>query len=513
MDTRIDSFKSHLQKLTPLIIKQSLINIIAVLSPFLVVLVAISYQGYSLFQMMPSASDEILYYAQIKGMLENGIPLGYFGYNGGTAPFLTFGAHGFVVMIPYFLFASVFGLHYNTIFFCNVFLMSLAILIYILLLKPSWKQLVFLLITCLSVWSFNAQTSMMEAGFYAYMIIYAAIILRIAKKDETSLKIAGFIFIVFLSLTKATFSIVIFPLLIMTIKYKSLIVRIIISLSITLIFMYLSYMVYRLFSSPFFYHTYSAVSVSDLRNDFFGTILYLISNSLNGFNAMMILAMDLKSLWYVLSTIFVYFVLLYFCCYSVMEIINYIKTKTFLYSSNDIPLLFSSTVVMIGCIVVFNGVMVLPSLRNDLIALVFMLAVLSGLAVRNKAGFICVFAVFYLYFFTLSDHVPERSFATSEVKTQLETIENFLGDNIIISGEKSRWENTVAGHLYVNSIYILTAPPGAGWNMYLPDVMPVNEGYLVVPYNYEQLDFYTSSGFEIIAENDEVVILRNLKYS
>jgi 4-amino-4-deoxy-L-arabinose transferase-like glycosyltransferase len=134
-------------------VKTYLIYLLAVLSPALIITRALRYNGIRWFQALPWWSDEAFYFLQLRGMVEYGAPLGYFGYNGGTASISTFGFHGLGVLVPYFLFAKVFGLHFYTIFLFNVFLMSLAVLVYILLLKPSGKQLVFLLISSLPQYS------------------------------------------------------------------------------------------------------------------------------------------------------------------------------------------------------------------------------------------------------------------------------------------------------------------------------------------------------------------------
>jgi len=232
---------------------------------------------------------------------------------------------------------------------------------------------------------------------------------------------------------------------------------------------------------------------------------------------------------FIITVFLIYSVLIYICWNSIIEVINYIKKKVFLSSYYDVYLMISSGLVMIGYLVIFYTYSEIgrEAIRNLVPILVFILAVLSGLAIRKKAGFICVLAVFLLVVIVTEDSAifHGRKHGTEEYMVRISQIENFWEENITISNENNRWENTIAGKLGVSWEYVFTAPTGSGWNFYYNpynDVsvndVPIYEKYLIIPISmdeysmYEDIKIYTSSGFRIISENDEVILLVNTIY-
>ena len=96
----------------------------------------------NIVNVIPEWNDEHFYYNQIMAMLKYGRPLGYYGYEGSHALFGNYGAHGFMILVPYALFALFAGFRYNTIAIVNHFLFAIAIYVYWKLLKPSWLKLI-----------------------------------------------------------------------------------------------------------------------------------------------------------------------------------------------------------------------------------------------------------------------------------------------------------------------------------------------------------------------------------
>jgi len=150
----------------------------------------------------------------------------------------------------------------------------------------------------------------------------------------------------------------------------------------------------------------------------------------------------------------------------------------------------------------------------------FIIVIISRLKYRKKAGFICIFAVIYAVVAiggingnAFSASWNQRDFANEETLIRERQVETFLADHIEISPEQSHWENTVA--LYsIKSEYVRNSPAGTGWNLYLGSVTSINEGYVLLSIGSDELAaLYFSRGYNVIASNGEVMILKNPMYA
>lgn len=116
----------------------------AALLPILCCVVYCALRGHSVMDVyLPAGewNDELLYFKQIEAVVEHGLPLGYFGYNEGHAQYLSFGAWSPVLFIPWVLWGLFFGWNLMSPIWCNLFLMAAAMVIFVVLTKPDWKQL------------------------------------------------------------------------------------------------------------------------------------------------------------------------------------------------------------------------------------------------------------------------------------------------------------------------------------------------------------------------------------
>ena len=114
------------------------------LLPLICCLVHCGVQGYSIRDVYLPASewnDELFYFKQVEGILKNGYPYGYFGFNESHAAKLSFAAWSPVLVIPWVLWGFVFGWNLLSPIWCNIFLMGLAIFLFVLLVKPQKKQM------------------------------------------------------------------------------------------------------------------------------------------------------------------------------------------------------------------------------------------------------------------------------------------------------------------------------------------------------------------------------------
>ena len=86
-------------------------------------------------------NDEVLYFKQIEGVINYGIPQGYFGYNESTAKELNFSAWSPITLILYVLWGRVFGWSYNAPVICNIVLIGIGLAFLVYKVKMNYMQL------------------------------------------------------------------------------------------------------------------------------------------------------------------------------------------------------------------------------------------------------------------------------------------------------------------------------------------------------------------------------------
>ncbi|MBR4084584.1 MAG: hypothetical protein IKK33_09935 [Lachnospiraceae bacterium] len=150
------------------------------LLPLLCCVLTCAIYGYQLGDIYLPASDwndELFYYKQVESMLQFGYPQGYFGFNESHALKLSFAAWSPVLVFPWLLFGAIFGWNMMSPIYCNILLMSLACAVFVLLVKPKWKQL-FLLTILFCVFrpfSLYMLRGMPECICFSMLIIYYAV--------------------------------------------------------------------------------------------------------------------------------------------------------------------------------------------------------------------------------------------------------------------------------------------------------------------------------------------------
>lgn len=114
------------------------------LLPLLCCVTACAAEGYRISDVyLPAGewNDELFYFKQVEGMIKYGYPYGYFGFNESHALKLSYAAWSPVLVIPWILWGLVFGWNLTSPVYCNIFLMMLAVFVFVRLVKPSRKQM------------------------------------------------------------------------------------------------------------------------------------------------------------------------------------------------------------------------------------------------------------------------------------------------------------------------------------------------------------------------------------
>ncbi len=190
------------------------------LLPWIIDALMLGYLGHGIFDVVPYFNDEVNYWHLIYDMLEYGQPIGYMGFYGTHAPVGTFGFHGFVILLPYYLFARIFGLHFYTLAVCNMVLVSGGLLFWIWQLRPSVKTMLLTggLVTLPSMVSKFYSTSMLEGLNVFLALVFAALFIRILDTGKRRYQIAAWAVMAFAILAKVTWVICVLPLAMVCLK-------------------------------------------------------------------------------------------------------------------------------------------------------------------------------------------------------------------------------------------------------------------------------------------------------
>lgn len=89
-------------------------------------------------------NDELFYYKQVEGIINFGYPQGYFGFNESHALKMSFAAWSPILVFPWVLWGLLFGWNLLSPIACNIVLLTIALVIFVLLTKPDWKQILML---------------------------------------------------------------------------------------------------------------------------------------------------------------------------------------------------------------------------------------------------------------------------------------------------------------------------------------------------------------------------------
>lgn len=118
-------------------------------------------------------NDELIYYKEVEGMVHHGMPLGYFGYSENHALVGSLSVWSPVLLLPWYLWGLLFGWNMLSPIWCNIVLLMLAMGIFYLLVKPTWKQTLWLSVFYRLFLYFTryALSATVDIPVYAFLII------------------------------------------------------------------------------------------------------------------------------------------------------------------------------------------------------------------------------------------------------------------------------------------------------------------------------------------------------
>lgn len=159
-------------------------------APTLVFLLALLSLKLNPFHWVPLWSDEMWWYSQIDAVVNHGRPLGYFGCNEMHAQIGTFGFWGGGMVYAMSFFGKIFGWHHWSPLFMNVFYMTFANVVFLVLARPKWRvALTLAFLDCiLFVNMMYMFTGMSECTRFSMAIVLAGVFYFLLNEENRNRK-------------------------------------------------------------------------------------------------------------------------------------------------------------------------------------------------------------------------------------------------------------------------------------------------------------------------------------
>lgn len=189
-----------------------------ILFPLLAMILCL-FSGHGIWEVyLPAGwiSDEVSYYKQIEGMLDYGMPQGFWGYYESTAKVGTFGPWSFLAFFPYVIPGFLFGWKFFMPILCNCLFLMGACAAYIWLVNPSTKEVLWMVAggVVLPLISRYELSALLEAYVMALTILLIGLIKSSLQHPQNKKNIAILICIFLLSIPRPYFVVLVFiPLL------------------------------------------------------------------------------------------------------------------------------------------------------------------------------------------------------------------------------------------------------------------------------------------------------------
>lgn len=435
-------------------------------------------------------NDELFYYKLVESVASYNEPLGYFGYNESYANIGGFGPWSPVLFVFYVLYAKVFGWTMSSPIYCNIILMTVSMLIFAYLVRPTKKQTLFAVFLYLSATIFTRYifSAMPEVTIYALLVIYLGIAIKMYRQTENDYKnryLIGLNVIAFLLVLMRPYWILLFvvPGYFWYEKYKK---RKIIVLEVIIPFS--SMVIYWLITSNFCASYFKSIINMDWLRLLFSSPVQGIQN---------IVYIFLSSIWTLLQNIgegiisgspaggvyTIYIISIFYFLYKIGQIKENKKEK-----------LYIGYYLMYSCIMllaIFYLYDINVGSRHVMAFILVFLLLLSLRETSNKrylmilSAFIWIFCIRATepYTYQVPVYTEEKELALSSGMEELseEGIVEFNTDN--------PWDNTiiwlVSDETTIDFTYLYAIPKGMGINLCFKDFVlnnfsQLNSRYIMV---------------------------------
>ena len=168
-------------------------------------------------------NDDLFYFKQIEGMIEYGIPQGFFGFNESHAANLSFAAWSPLTLIVWVIWGKIFGWTISSYYWCNICFHGIALAFFTWQTKPKFKQMLAagVLVGLFPGFSKYTLSCLMETHMISYMIMFYGLAFGYVHKPRKWKLTGMFVLGVFLTCIRPYLALLLFlPGLFVFIKKK-----------------------------------------------------------------------------------------------------------------------------------------------------------------------------------------------------------------------------------------------------------------------------------------------------
>jgi len=115
--------------------------------PFLLCFFYCVFRGINVFDLyLPNShnNDSLFYYKLVEGILSDGIPRGFYGFNESRALVGSFAAWSPALLLPWTIWGFIFGWGYGSVFVSNIVYFAIALTVFVYLTRMEWRNILFL---------------------------------------------------------------------------------------------------------------------------------------------------------------------------------------------------------------------------------------------------------------------------------------------------------------------------------------------------------------------------------
>ncbi len=189
--------------------------LIMALCPLFFAVLACALQGKTIADVYIPASewnDELFYYKLTENVVKFGFPQGYFGFNESHGIYLSFAAWSPVLLLPWVIWGKILGWNLLSPVLCNLFLMMATMFLMALLLRPTWKQLLAMVIP-FGVYSQMTRftlSGMPEVAHWCLMLLIVSLWISHDREEKTWKMVVSILLIVLLTWMRPYFILLLF---------------------------------------------------------------------------------------------------------------------------------------------------------------------------------------------------------------------------------------------------------------------------------------------------------------
>ena len=133
-------------------------------------------------------NDELFYFKQTEGILLQGYPMGYFGFNESHALCLSYAAWSPVLLLPWLIWGFCFGWNLLSPILCNLVVYMATLFLAGILVKPNWKQ-IGVFAAFFAAYTLNVRyifSAMPEVTCFCLVILFYALAISYEKEAKLS---------------------------------------------------------------------------------------------------------------------------------------------------------------------------------------------------------------------------------------------------------------------------------------------------------------------------------------